>query len=66
MQARPTTARARQEAIADLNQCLCGLIDAGVFDEAERWPQLPDHCRETAREKVAVSNPGFFLQWVQE
>lgn len=65
MQAKPTTARARQEAIAGLSQRLCGLIDAGAFDEAERWQQLPDHCREIAREKVAVSNPGL-LQRVEE
>jgi len=63
MQARPTTAR--QEAIAGLNKRLCGSLDAGAVDEAERWQQLLDHCRKTAREKVAVSNPEL-LQRVEE
>jgi hypothetical protein len=61
----PSTVSARREAIAILNQRLCRLIEDGAFDDEAGWRQLLAHCQRTAREKLAVSNPGF-LQRLEE
>ena len=55
----PATVEARRQQINALNRRLCALIDTGEFDDPERWSQLLAHCHATAREKLAVSNPGF-------
>lgn len=55
----PASEKGRGEEIAALNRRLCQLIESGAFDEGVPWEQLLAHCRATAREKVAVSNPRF-------
>lgn len=56
----PPPAYGRQvQAIAEMNEALCRQIEAGAFDEPQQWAALLDHCRQTAREKLAIANPKF-------
>lgn len=54
----PPVAYGRQvEQIAEMNETLCRQIEAGAFDDPQRWSALLSHCRQTAREKLVVANP---------
>lgn len=56
----PPAAHSEQvEEIAEMNETLCRQIEAGAFDDPQPWSALLNHCRQTAREKLAVANPRF-------
>lgn len=47
------------EAIAVMNEVLCCQIEEGQFDSPADWERLMDHCRQTARQKLTITNPAF-------
>lgn len=56
----PPPAHGRQaQEIAEMNKTLCRQIAAGAYDDPQAWAALLEHCRQTAREKLAVANPKF-------
>jgi hypothetical protein len=56
---RPTEARALDQAVEALERELCARIRDGFGEEPEARTRLLAHLRQTAAERLAVSNPGY-------
>ena len=56
---RPVEARALDQAVEALERELCARIRDGFGEEPAARARLLAHLRETAAERLAVSNPGY-------
>ena len=58
-EAPPSDPRALDRAVEELERELCARIRAGFGDEPDDRARLLSHLRETAAERLAVSNPSY-------
>ncbi len=58
-EAPPTDPRALDRAVEELERELCARIRAGFGDDPDSRERLLSHLRETAAERLAVSNPSY-------
>ncbi len=56
---RPGTRSSLREALALRNETLCARIRAGDADEGPFRDTVLSHLRQTVRDKLAVTNPGW-------